>query len=69
MHAPLNNAGHRRWDLTTHVGRGHRTVLNQISQLMADKHRLVKRTQLKRSSAKVIGAALYPKKKVRRVAS
>jgi hypothetical protein len=44
-------------------------VLNQISQLMADKHRLVKRTQLKRSSAKVIGAALYPKKKVRGVAS
>jgi hypothetical protein len=37
-------------------------VLNQISQLMADQHRLVKRTQLKRSSAKVIGAALYPQK-------
>lgn len=44
------------------AGQHNRTVLNQISQLMADQHRLVKRTQLKRSSAKVIGAALYPQK-------
>lgn len=60
-----------RWNRKTMLSQGimqkefkaiNRMVLNQISQLMADQHRLVKRTQLKRSSAKVIGAALYPQK-------
>ncbi len=42
-----------------------RSVLNQVSSLLADKERLIKRTQLKRSAAKVLGESINPKKRVR----
>lgn len=60
-----------RWNRKTMLSQGimqkelkviNRTVLNQISQLLSDRQRLVKRTQLKRTSAKTFGAALYAKK-------
>lgn len=59
-----------RWNRKTTLSQGimqkelkaiNRTVLNQISQLLSDRQRLVKRTQMKRSSAKTFGAALYKK--------